>query len=90
MVKVTVLRSVEEIRAGSTPAPCIITLYWVIISIQQTIMETSKNLDAFNFYPNPATDELTFKIKATKNDKSILNIYNAIGAITIKKEIYLT
>jgi len=55
-----------------------------------TIMETSKNLDAFNFYPNPVSDELTFKIKATKNDKSILNIYNGIGAITIKKEIYLT
>ena len=55
-----------------------------------TIMETSKNLDAFNFFPNPVSDELTFKIKATKNDKSILNIYNGIGAITIKKEIYLT
>ena len=55
-----------------------------------TIMETSKNLDAFNFYPNPVSDELTFKIKATKNDKSILNIYNGLGAITIKKEIYLT
>ncbi len=54
------------------------------------IMETSKNLDAFNFYPNPVSDELTFKIKATKNDKSILNIYNGLGAITIKKEIYLT
>jgi hypothetical protein len=55
-----------------------------------TIMETSENLDAFNFYPNPVSDELTFKIKATKNDKSILNIYNGLGAITIKKEIYLT
>jgi len=55
-----------------------------------TIMETSKNLDAFNFSPNPVSDELTFKIKATKNDKSILNIYNGIGAITIKKEFYLT
>ena len=55
-----------------------------------TIMETSKNLDAFNFFPNPVSDVLTFKIKATKNDKSILNIYNGIGAITIKKEIYLT
>ena len=55
-----------------------------------TIMETSKNLDAFNFYPNPVSDELTFKIKATKNDKSILNIYNGTGAITIKKEFYLT
>ena len=54
------------------------------------IMETIKNLDAFNFFPNPVSDELTFKIKATKNDKSILNIYNGIGAITIKKEIYLT
>ena len=55
-----------------------------------TIMETSKNLEAFNFFPNPVSDELTFKIKATKNDKSILNIYNGLGAITIKKEIYLT
>ena len=55
-----------------------------------TIMETSKNLDAFNFSPNPVSDELTVKIKATKNDKSILNIYNGIGAISIKKEIYLT
>ena len=55
-----------------------------------TIMETSKNLDAFNFSPNPVSDELTVKIKATKNDKSILNIYNGIGAITIKKEFYLT
>ena len=55
-----------------------------------TIMESSKNLDAFNFSPNPVSDELTVKIKATKNDKSILNIYNGIGAITIKKEIYLT
>ena len=55
-----------------------------------TIMESSKNLEAFNFYPNPVSDELTFKIKATKNDKSILNIYNGTGAITIKKEIYLT
>ena len=55
-----------------------------------TIMESSKNLEAFNFYPNPVSDELTFKIKATKNDKSILNIYNGLGAITIKKEIYLT
>ena len=55
-----------------------------------TIMESSKNLEAFNFSPNPVSDELTFKIKATKNDKSILNIYNGIGAITIKKEIYLT
>lgn len=55
-----------------------------------TIMETSKNLDAFNFYPNPVSDELTYKIKATKNDKSILNIYNGIGVITIKKEFYLT
>ena len=54
------------------------------------IMETSKNLDAFNFFPNPVSDELTVKIKATKNDKSILNIYNGIGAITIKKEFYLT
>ena len=54
------------------------------------IMETIKNLDAFNFFPNPVSDELTFKIKATKNDKSILNIYNGIGAITIKKEFYLT
>ena len=55
-----------------------------------TIMESSKNLEAFNFYPNPVSDELTFKIKATKNDKSILNIYNGTGAITIKKEFYLT
>ena len=55
-----------------------------------TIMESSKNLEAFNFFPNPVSDVLTFKIKATKNDKSILNIYNGIGAITIKKEIYLT
>ena len=55
-----------------------------------TIMESSKNIEAFNFSPNPVSDELTFKIKATKNDKSILNIYNGIGAITIKKEIYLT
>ena len=55
-----------------------------------TIMESSKNLEAFNFFPNPVSDVLTFKIKAIKNDKSILNIYNRLGAITIKKEIYLT
>jgi len=55
-----------------------------------TIIEISKNLDLFNFFPNPVSDELTFKINSTKNDKSILNIHNGIGAITIKKEFYLT
>ena len=44
----------------------------------------------FNFFPNPVSDELTFKINSTKNDKSILNIHNGIGSITIKKEFYLT
>ena len=55
-----------------------------------TLQEPIKNLDMFNFFPNPSSDEITFRINSTKNDKGILNIYNGIGVVTIKKEFYLT
>lgn len=54
-----------------------------------TIIEPFKNIDFFNFFPNPASDQLTFKINSTKNNKSILNIYSGIGSLIIKKEIHL-
>jgi len=54
-----------------------------------TLQEPIKNLDMFNFFPNPSSDEITFRINSTKNDKGILNIYNGIGVVTIKKEFYL-
>ncbi len=54
-----------------------------------TLMEPFKNIDSFNFFPNPASDQLTFKINCTKNNKSTLNIFSGIGSIIIKKEISL-
>lgn len=44
-------------------------------------------IDEFNYYPNPVTDELTIEFNDDKNDFQVLGVYNSLGELVIKQNI---
>lgn len=54
------------------------------------IKETFKNSTVFDVYPNPAVDNVVLKINSQKTVFSKLSIFNALGALVLEKEIFVS